>query len=33
MYAMTSAIPCFRSEVKEVWTSDDLESCSNSAIE
>lgn len=32
IYAMTSTIPCFCSEVKEVWTSDDLESCSNSAM-
>lgn len=33
MYAMTSAIPCFRSEDKEVWTSGDFESSSNSAME
>ena len=33
IYAMTSAIPCFCSEVKEVWTSGDLESCSNSETE
>ena len=30
--AMTSTIPCFCSEVKEVWTSGDLDSCSNSAM-
>ena len=32
IYAMTSTIPCFCSEVKEVWTSGDLDSCSNSAM-
>lgn len=32
IYVMTSTIPCFCSEVKEVWTSGDLESCSNSAM-
>jgi len=32
-YVMTSAILCFCSEVKEVWTSGDFESCSNSAME
>jgi len=30
---MTSLIPCFCSEAKEVWTSGDFESCSNSATE
>ena len=33
IYAMTSAIPRFCSEVREVWASGDLESCSNSAME
>lgn len=30
---MTSATPCFCSEVREVWTSGDLERSSNSAME
>lgn len=33
IWAMTSATPCFCSEVREVWTSGDLESSSNSAME
>lgn len=33
IYAMTSEILCLCLEVKEVWTSGDLESCSNSAME
>ena len=33
IWVMTSAIPCFCSEVREVWTSGDLESSSNSAME
>ena len=33
IYAMTSKIPCFCSEVKETWTSGELESSSNSPME
>jgi hypothetical protein len=33
MLAMTSATPCFCPEVREAWTSGDLESSSNSAME